>query len=95
MARERMIVKESFLQDNDPIIRLVVDDICIIKSTDSPKNKKLHLEYIKLQSGYETHEEVFGTGQFSSKKKKAHLEPFVDEYPGPDSNRHGITANGF
>ena len=36
-----------------------------------------------------------GTGQFSSKKEKARSEPFVDEYPGPDSNRHGITANGF
>ena len=33
--------------------------------------------------------------QFSLKKKKARSEPFVNEYPGPDSNRHGITANGF
>ena len=33
--------------------------------------------------------------KFSIKKKKARSEPFVDEYPGPDSNRHGITANGF
>ena len=37
----------------------------------------------------------FGTGQFSLKKEKARLEPFLNEYPGPDSNRHGLTPNGF
>tara|TARA_B100001029_G_scaffold133712_1_gene112605 strand:- start:1955 stop:2155 length:201 start_codon:yes stop_codon:yes gene_type:complete len=58
MARERMLVKENFLQENDPIIRPVVDDICIIKSNNPPKNKKLRLELIKLQSDYEPNERI-------------------------------------
>ena len=33
--------------------------------------------------------------QFSIKEKKARLEPSLDEYPGPDSNRHVLTDNGF